>query len=109
MNFKGLLTILYGLLVLIGGIIGHLKANSMPSLIAGSVFGVILILIGISILKNINYAKECAIGISYFLLLFFIYRFSLSLKFMPAGFMTLVSLCVALLLTFRKDKTTSTL
>ena len=43
MNLPVLVISLYGLLSLVGGIIGYVKAKSRPSLIAGSVSGLVLI------------------------------------------------------------------
>ena len=42
-------TILYGLVSLTGGIMGYVKAGSVPSLIAGGLAGVLLILCGVGI------------------------------------------------------------
>jgi uncharacterized membrane protein (UPF0136 family) len=37
-------TALYGIVTLVGGIIGYVLANSMPSLVAGAISGVLLLL-----------------------------------------------------------------
>jgi uncharacterized membrane protein (UPF0136 family) len=42
-------TILYGLISLTGGIMGYVKAHSVPSLVAGGIAGVLLILCGVGI------------------------------------------------------------
>ena len=45
---------LYGLLSLVGGVIGYVKAKSRPSLIAGSISGLVLIGCAYDLLTNGN-------------------------------------------------------
>ena len=44
-------TALYGLIALVGGIIGYVKANSMASLIAGGVSGIVLLVCAFGITR----------------------------------------------------------
>lgn len=75
------------------GIIGYVKAQSTPSLIAGLVFGVVL-----AVGAYLNSPKLFAHPNSYLLLItciilgaFMGYRFYKSQKFMPAGLIALLS------------------
>jgi uncharacterized membrane protein (UPF0136 family) len=45
------LTGIYGLVSLVGGTIGYLKANSMPSLVAGGIAGILLLLCAFGITR----------------------------------------------------------
>lgn len=94
MKTQAIVVFIYGLLLLAGGIMGHVKAQSLPSLIMGSTFAVLTIISAVGMLKNYPYAYGCAAAISAILTLFFGYRFALSLKFMPAGLMAIISLLV---------------
>lgn len=80
------------------GIIGYVKAQSTPSLIAGLVFGVIL-----AVGAYLNSEKLFAHPNSYLLLVTCIilgvamgYRFYKTQKFMPAGLITLLSAAMAI-------------
>lgn len=94
MKSQAIVVFIYGLLLLIGGIIGHLKANSIASLAAGTIFAAMAIFSSIMIYKNNRWALTGAMAISLFLGVFFLYRFYLSYRFMPAGFMVIISLLV---------------
>ena len=52
MNISALITGLYGLFTIIGGVIGYAKAHSMPSLIAGVVSGAILLICSYGLSQN---------------------------------------------------------
>jgi uncharacterized membrane protein (UPF0136 family) len=94
MTRNAYILIIYGILISIGGIIGFIKADSIPSLIMGFSIG------GISILLGILSFKKQAVGITLgginalIMLLFFLYRFINSGKFMPAGLMVIISVIV---------------
>lgn len=49
MNFKAIATLIYGLIILSGGIIGYLTARSTPSLISGGLLGLAAVIGGIMI------------------------------------------------------------
>ena len=92
---------LYALLILIGGVIGFIKAGSVMSIAMGSGFAAALAATGYYVAQNSYRAIWTSIGLTSFLLLFFILRYSKSLQFMPAGLMTLISLGTLLLLVSR--------
>lgn len=105
MKIKASIMTAYGALLIIGGFIGHLKAQSLSSLVMGTICGLLAMGAGWALLKNYVYSKVCAIGLSSLLTLFFCYRFYSTLKFMPAGLMAIVSLGILLFLCLKSDKT----
>ncbi len=80
---------LYALLLLIGGIIGYYMANSLPSLIMGSSSALIFAVLAFQKGKT---AHLITLVLTALLAGFFGFRFYLTLKLFPAGFMSLVSL-----------------
>ena len=91
------IVLLYGLLVLIGGLIGHLKAASTASLIAGTTFGVLLMISSIGMFKDKLFPSYIAILLTFLLDTFFTYRFLVTYKFFPSGLMSLISLVVLIM------------
>lgn len=90
------ITLIYALLVLIGGLIGFFKAHSIPSLVM-SLSAVALL--GLScwlMCKNKRAGYFLALAIIGILCLFFLYRFVLTVKLMPAGIMALASMFAAM-------------
>src|SRR5262245_7372124 len=81
----------YAILILIGGIIGHVVANSLASLIASSLIALILFGCTALIWKGNSMAYHTATFLTAFLLAFFTYRFFLSYKLAPGGIMALIS------------------
>ena len=84
----------YVVMLVVGGLMGFLKAGSKASLIASVTFAIPLTLAALGIVPAIV-ANVC-LGI---LLLFFGKKFATGRKFMPAGLMTILSV-VALALRF---------
>lgn len=90
---------LYGTLILVGGVVGYAKAGSIPSLVAGVCFGVLVN--GLTYAKlysaNTPTPKVTATGlqsllcVSFVLAAFFGYRYATTKKFMPAGLMLFFS------------------
>jgi uncharacterized membrane protein (UPF0136 family) len=83
--------IVFGILTIAGGVIGYVKAGSMPSIIAGSISG-ILLLVAAFLLPDHRLAG-LAIGLIVSLLLAgqFIPKFIRTGKVMPAGMMSILS------------------
>lgn len=91
----------YAILLLIGGLIGFLKSNSITSLITSSVLFIILFMLSLQVKKLNITCYYASLSLLALLQLFFIYRFFLTFKFMPAGAMGLLTLST-LLAIFRK-------
>ncbi len=100
--FETVLLLIYGILILVGGFIGHWKAGSQASLVSGLVFGFLLLLSAYltrsskKILSKVG--RYGGLLLTFLLYGFFVYRFSLSRKLAPSGIMALVSLVTLLLL-----------
>lgn len=87
---------LYGILILIGGIIGHIKAGSNASLVMGVTFGFLVLLSSGGMFSKKLFKKSVYLALILTLLLdaFFSYRFLATMKFMPSGLLAVVSLGV---------------
>lgn len=94
MKYHAITVLIYAAIVILGGVFGYVKANSIPSLVAGVAFGIALGISGYYMLYGKNIAFYAAIGLTAFLGLFFAYRFFLAYQFMPAGLMCLLSVIV---------------
>ena len=106
MKFPGILVIIYSIIVLAGGLIGYLKADSLPSLISGVVFGAALFTCGMGILKSNATAFLFSIALSFVLTAFFAYRYWPTGKLMPSGMMAILSGLIFLLLISTRAKRT---
>ncbi|MGH9362954.1 MAG: TMEM14 family protein [Thermoanaerobaculia bacterium] len=91
-----LATLVYGGLVLLGGLIGYLKAKSRPSLILGGLFGLALVASGLAGLEGWGRAPQAGAALAGFLLLFFGLRFLRKKKLLPAGMLAALSLAALL-------------
>ncbi len=92
--------IAYGILAIVGGILGYVKSKSKVSIISGSISGALLIASAIAQLQGISGARIASIAIAGVLVIVFALRFAKTRKFMPAGLMIfagLVSLAAMLL------------
>lgn len=98
MNFKALITFGYAAVILLGGIMGYVKAQSMASIIMGGSFAFLLALSAIGMLKNYLLGQFIAVGLAALLAVFFSYRFFQTMAFMPAGLIVILSLVVIFLL-----------
>jgi len=104
MKFTGVTVAFYGLLVVMGGLIGYLTADSLPSLIAGSVSGALLFASGLGIWRSSVAAFFTALAVTVVLLVFFSVRYYLTLKPMPAGMMTALSAVMLILILTTKGR-----
>lgn len=91
MKQKSLIVAGYASLVLMGGIIGFIVANSLASILISSLFAALLFICSFLISKNNIMGYNIASGLVLCLFLFFGYRFFTSFKIFPAGIMFLVS------------------
>jgi uncharacterized membrane protein (UPF0136 family) len=87
----------YGILALIGGIIGYVQANSKVSLLSGSISGLLLIFAAYSQLQGQNWGLLVAAVVTAALVVFFSIRLAKKRKFMPSGLMAILGM-VALVL-----------
>lgn len=97
MKGAAFVTLIYAILIFIGGILGHIKAGSTTSFITAIVASVLLILSAIGMFKD--HLLPCYFGILVIFALdaFFTYRWLLTMKFMPGGLMTLISLAALII------------
>lgn len=105
MNFKTLATGIYGLLVGIGGVIGYIKAGSLPSLIMGGSSAFIILGCAFAMYRQSVLAHFSAVFIASMLTCFFAYRFFASYAFMPSGMMLVMSIALLTILCARQKKT----
>ena len=93
-KLSSIVSLVYGILVIAGGVMGFVKAHSKYSLITGLVSGII-VLISCKLNTKGSYLFICAVSLM--LAGFFAYRFAHTHAFMPSGLMltlSAVSFCV---------------
>ena len=102
MQTTAIIVWIYGVLVLVGGLMGWVKAKSKPSLVSGLIFGVLLILQGYWIWQGSASGVMQASVTTGLLAVVMGARFIATKKFMPAGLLTLLSLAVLITLLLRR-------
>ncbi|NER82190.1 MAG: hypothetical protein F6K42_22040 [Leptolyngbya sp. SIO1D8] len=100
MSAATIMTLVYGVLSIVGGIIGFVQAGSKMSLISGAITGVLLLVAGVGLAQAQAWALGLAIAIAALLVIVFVGRLVKTRKFMPAGLMIIVG--VATLATLLK-------
>jgi uncharacterized membrane protein (UPF0136 family) len=83
--------IVFGILTIAGGVIGYVKAGSMPSIIAGSISGILLLVAEFLLPDHRVAGLATALIISLLLVGQFIPKFIRTGKVMPAGMMSILS------------------
>lgn len=99
-----LVSLIYGVMLILGGVMGFLKAHSNLSLITGAISGLI-VLYSSKLKSKSSYLYVSAISLV--LAGFFSYRFAMSHAIMPAGLMLVLStttFCVVSLSYFKSRK-----
>lgn len=89
---------IYALLVFLGGMIGYFTSHSLPSLIMGTAFSILMFICAYGIFKSCMYSLYGAMVLSTLLMFFFSYRFLLTTRFFPGGVMSLLSALVLVIL-----------
>lgn len=105
MKVTATIVCIYGLLTLIGGMIGYFKGGSFVSLISGGLFGIALLVSAYSISKGKLTAQYIALLLTFILDGVFTFRYAKTLHFFPAGFFSLVSLAVLIVIAAKIRKT----
>lgn len=82
----------YGILAIVGGIIGYIQARSRVSLLSGSISGLLLILAAYFQLQGQTWGSILAVLVTAVLVVVFAFRLVKTRKFMPAGLMTILGL-----------------
>ncbi|HEY9627221.1 MAG TPA: TMEM14 family protein [Coleofasciculaceae cyanobacterium] len=90
MNPGVIAAIAYGILAIIGGIMGYAQAKSKVSLLAGCGCGIVLLISAIGQLQGQPWGLPLATGITIVLMAAFVMRFLKTRKFMPAGLMLIL-------------------
>lgn len=88
---------IYGLLVIVLGIMGYQQAASTISLISGLFFGILLLIVSLFMRKRQPFAYFTGAGISLLLLIVFCIRFGKTLSLMP-GLLAILSIIALVLL-----------
>jgi len=94
----GIALIIYGVVVLAGGIIGFRMAGNRASLMMGAATGLMLAISGILVLLGNRGGAYWGMGVTGAVLLVFGRRYLESRKMMPTGFMLAASVIVAAIL-----------
>ena len=87
----------YGVVCIIGGIIGYLQAKSTPSLISGCISGILLFISSYLITQGFEWAFLMAGAITLLLIIVFSFRLKKTGKFMPAGLMIILGVITLVL------------
>lgn len=92
MSLGVMAAIAYGILAIVGGVIGYAQAKSKISLIAGCGCGILLLASAIFQAQGQAWALPAGVAVTVVLLIAFIMRFIKTRKFMPAGLMLILGI-----------------
>ena len=100
------LVLIYGILIAAGGVMGYVKAQSMPSLIAGGISGIALVGAAVAMMKD---AYSAGWWISLVVALLLLVRFGIAamkggFKMMPSGIVIISSIIVIAALLMRREQ-----
>ena len=91
MDATRLYFLIFGALTILGGVIGYVKAGSVPSIIAGAITGVLLLVAGALLAEHRAAGLATAFIVSLLLAAQFVPKFIRTGKVMPAGLMSILS------------------
>lgn len=92
MNLSIIAAFAYGILAIVGGIIGYIQARSKVSLLSGSISGLLLVLAAYFQLQGQSWGSILAVIVTGVLVVVFAVRLAKTRKFMPAGLMTILGM-----------------
>lgn len=104
MKKTGYVVLAYGAIVFFGGLMGCFIAHSIPSLVAGVVFGGLISLNAYKIFKGNVKGMTLALIQSIILGSFFLYRLKMTGKMFPAAIMITISFSIAIFLLMTHPK-----
>ncbi len=93
LGWSPIILYIYGILLIFGGLMGYVKAKSVPSAVAGLVCGIISILMGLR--YTWHYAPYVMLVVSLVLLFLMGRRYLNTRKAMPALLIVVLSIIVA--------------
>ncbi|WP_414528485.1 TMEM14 family protein [Nodularia chucula] len=94
MNLSIIAALAYGILAIIGGIIGYIQAQSQISLFSGVISGLLLLVAAYFQIQGQTWALIVAVLVTGILVIFFALRFAKTRKFMPGGLMVILGMLV---------------
>jgi len=83
--------IIFGVLTVVGGVVGYVKAGSVASIVAGSITGVLLLVAAFLLPQHRAAGLATAFIISLLLAAQFVPKFMRTGRVMPAGMMSILS------------------
>ncbi|MEB3177546.1 MAG: TMEM14 family protein [Nostocaceae cyanobacterium] len=92
MSLGTIAALAYGILAIVGGIMGYAQAGSKASLFSGSISGLLLLVGGVMQLQGQAWGLTLAAIVTAALVIVFAIRLAKTRKFMPAGLMIIVGL-----------------
>jgi uncharacterized membrane protein (UPF0136 family) len=104
MKISGGIVLAYGVVVMLGGLIAYLKADSLTSLFTATIAGAALVAGGMGLIRNSIYAYFVSVAVTTLLAVFFMVRYIITEKMMPSGMMAGLSVIVLLLLLVTKGR-----
>jgi uncharacterized membrane protein (UPF0136 family) len=100
----GIIVFIYSILVFSGGVMGFVKGGSMPSLVAGSLFGLTLLFASVKTMIFRRWALILSLILMLVLDCFFSYRYLKTASLLPAGAMLLLTSFFLILTLFQLRK-----
>ena len=91
MDATSIYFLIFGALTITGGVIGYVKAGSLPSIIAGAITGVLLLVAGWIMPGNRGAGLIIGLVVSLLLAAQFVPKFIRTKSVMPAGLMSILS------------------
>lgn len=103
-SFRQTILFIYSALLLIGGLMGFLKANSLSSLIFGGSFALLLALFTWYLERKGKLCLYTTVSLLLVLDLFFSYRFLQTFKFFPSGLFSIINFVIIIITLVSKKK-----